>query len=361
MSNNASLVFTVPQGGAPNAALTTRVRAVSLPNDILSALGVRVVSDVTTGGPPVVRTVDVALGPSAGATATVGLVPGDATGSPVQSVAVTAGGADYVLPPFVSFSDPTGAGASGIAYLLVHALTVSAGGATYGAGTFATVYGGLPPGNGSAGQTSVTYEEVFSAAVTAGGTGYSPRTTVSFIGGLTPQGRAATGATVVVAGVITGIIIEDEGDEYLTAPQVVFTDPTGSGTGATGTARMLPGKTVYVQGTPAKATVTVGGGVVTGVTLVTPGDGYVGVPTIVITDPTHAGSGAVIHASMAVGKVVLSAGGNGYTDPEVTLTTYFKSLFPDSSDQRGPLFNLLTAAISSAVATPVIASSPVMS
>lgn len=363
MSSAASLVYTVPQGGAPPAALRTAMAAVPLPADVLQALGLRLVSDVTVAGPPVVRTVNVSLLPLTPGTATATTLGSQPTGSPVESIAISLFGSGFVAPPGVRITDTKGTGhdAAAQAFLDVGLVAITNAGTAYGPDTFAIAYGGLPPGNGSAGQTSFTFQEVLRATVTAGGVGYSPRTTVAFVGGLSPRGKAARGAVQIRGGVITGILVSDEGDEYLTAPAIVITDPLSSGSGATATATMVPGKKVSFQGRPAVILPGVAGGHILSVGVPDSGEGYIHPPQIVIVDPSHAGSGGVLTPSMELNKIVVTNGGEGYQQPVVTLVPYFKTLFPDAGDQRSPLFNLLTTALSKATKTQVVASAPVMS
>ena len=72
------------------------------------------------------------------------------------------------------------------------------------------------------------------AAVTigAGGSGYTGTPTVAF-SAPPAGGTAATGTVTVEGGVITGVVITNPGSGYVTAPTVTF---SGAGTGATGTA-----------------------------------------------------------------------------------------------------------------------------
>lgn len=363
MSSAASLVYKVPQGGASLATLAAAVAAVPIPVDVFQALGLRVVSDATVSGPPVARTVNVSLLPAVGGTATASVLGSEPTGSPVTAIAVGVAGSGWVAPPGVVIADTlgTGQGAAAKAFLDVGTIAINHTGGSYGPNTFAVAYGGLPPGNGSAGQTGILYQEVLRADMTAGGVGYSPKTTVAFVGGLSPRGRAATGSVQLVGGVVAGIVMDDEGDEYLAAPQIVITDPTGGGSGATAVPYMQPGKTVYVQGRPALVSVAVGGGHVLTVGIPDVGEGYVSPPQIVIIDPSYTGSGAVLTASMELNKIVVTNGGEGYQAPVVTLVPYFKTIFPDTGDQRAPLYNLLKTSISKAVKTQVVASAPVMS
>jgi hypothetical protein len=371
MTTGASLVYSVAQGGADLTDLSAAVAAVPLPLDLLAQIGARVTSDNTTEGPPVVRTVDLSFVPTVAATATASTLSSQPTGSPVTKVTIGTHGTGYIAPPGVEITDTleTGTGAAAKAFLNVDALGVGAGGASYDETSFVSFYGGLPPASGlsnpqaqlSPGQSRQTFLKVLRVAVSAGGSNYSPKTVVTFVGGLSPRGTPAQGSVTLRAGVIVSIDVEDVGDEYLTAPQIVITDPTGAGSGAAAAPYMNPGKVVNYQGTPATASVTITGGAVTAVTLLTPGDGYIGIPKALVVDPTGAGAGAAITVDMQVGKVVVTNGGVGYQEPAVALVPRYFTFFPNGSDLRAPLWNLMTKAIASAVASPVAAAAPVLS
>lgn len=356
----ATLVYTVPEGGAPLAPLAAAVAAVPFPKGILELFGLRLLTDVTVEGPPVVRTVTLSLGPITTATAVAGLIPSEPTGSRIDSVTVSAKGSGYVVPPVVKFSDATGSGAKALAYLDVKTAVVAAGGDGYPDQVAVVFYGGLPPGSGVPGDTKLTYQQVLRASVSAGGSGYSPKTVVGFLGGLSPRGKPATGAVRLKAGVIVGIDIDYGGEEYIVAPTIVIVDPTGEGSGGGASAYMVPGKEAWVRGVPATATATVEAGVVTTVTLASHGSGYTDVPQALIIGSSGS-AGAIIALSMEVNAVVMLAKGAGYTEPTVALVPYFESLFPAGGDQRAPLFNILTTNIQNQAATTVVASAPVLS
>ena len=235
MTTNADLVYRASAFG-PSAQLIAALGGVLLPNDVLSALGLLLKTDVTAvAGGAVVRTINLGLVATAAATVTARLQPGaNASGSPVTSLTLVSAGSGYAAPPYLRFvnaaGDTTGKGAKGRALLDVASVTVTAPGSLYVAPT------------------------------------------VAFVGGLGPRGVAATGTVSIALGAITGI------------------------------------------------------------TVVTPGSGYTGVPTVVITD--SAGSGGAATAVLQVSGVVLDAGGNGYQAvPTVTVLDAFKAYFPDGVGQ----------------------------
>jgi hypothetical protein len=97
------------------------------------------------------------------------------------------------------------------------------------------------------------------------------------------------------------------------------------------------------QGVAATATATVSGdGHVASITLTSPGSGYIGVPTIVITDPTGGGAGATATCEMQLGEILLLNPGAGYAHaPSLLVTPLFEALFPSSSAQVSALTNLI--------------------
>ena len=63
---------------------------------------------------------------------------------------------------------------------------------------------------------------------------------------------------------------------------------------------------------------------------------------------TVASDATLSNATQAVRGIVLN------------LTPAFKTIFPDSSDQRGPFWNFMTGLIQASALTPVVAAAPVL-
>lgn len=212
MTTTATLVYKCAQGGASATAIQALMdaAAVPFPPAVLEALGLRVTSDVTVLGPPVQRTIVVALGPSATATATATLFEAGESGSPIGGFTVTAAGANYVLSPIVEISSVGQTDliqpAAGLAWLKAVGATVAAGGAGYSAASFAVVSPASPGGN----PTSLTD---------------APSAPPS-------QSRPVKLTLTIIAGAITGVAIADAGTGYQTLPQVTIVDPLGTGSGA---------------------------------------------------------------------------------------------------------------------------------
>ncbi len=155
--------------------------------------------------------------------------------------------------------------------------------------------------------------------------GYGPNTrTIMQI----QVGPSTAGGTAV-----SGVTVTNPGSGYTVMPTVSLTGGGGTGalataTGKVATLAVMTGGTGYTTpvvtiaapalGTAATASATVTGGVVTGLTILTPGSGYTSAPTVTITD-SGAGTGATAVTTLGVGAVVLAPSGSGYTSiPSVT-------------------------------------------
>lgn len=164
-------------------------------------------------------TVVISDGGGSGATATTTVGGGN-----LASVTLTNGGAGYYSPPAIRFNGGSSAGP--------------------GAGQqAASAIGILSPNPTGYSLSEISaFTGVAYVTLTAGGSGYiSPQ--VSFVGG------GGTGAAAIAmtnqSGVITGIMVTSPGQNYLSAPTVVITDPAG--TGATATATLFNG-TPFIGG-----------------------------------------------------------------------------------------------------------------
>lgn len=394
----AFIALTVAQGGASPAAQQAAVAAVPVPEAQLTFLGAQVVLDMTVAGPPTVRTFGILLVPLGVATATPKLL-GSVAGSPIESVTVTARGSGYVTAPVAVVTDPQtavdasffqapqqGRGAHLQAYLRLHgsSITPTTAGTGYSASTIAAFVGGFPLGSGAlshppplqgavppagAGRPTTRTSDarlgpmnVGSVGMIAKGRRYNATTIVQFLGPFAPGGRQAQGVPIVdVGGRILGVQITDPGAGYIRAPKVVFVDPTGTGVGAKAGASM-------VRGTAATGHVTLGGGgSIASIVIDTPGDGYVLPPSVVIFDPTGAGSGATATANMEVSRVDVLAGGQGYVKPSIDILGVFETMFLNVlvngtpatiGDTLLPFTNFMVNAIQNAVSAPCTATIP---
>ena len=219
-----------------------------------------------------------------------------ATTGAITGFVITNPGSGYTAAPTVTLSggSPTTAASATTA-------TFVAGGTT-GSGytTAPTITIALPTGTNpvpatatatiaSLGGSGYASGTVTTITVTNGGSGYTSVPTVT----ITPtdgNGSGATATAVLINGVITAINITNAGSGYTSAPTVMING--GGGTGATATAQIgaLPTVTLLGGGSstgfvPATAVAIVTNGVVTGITITSPGSGYATPPTVLIASP----------------------------------------------------------------------------
>jgi len=402
---DAVVTYKVPAQSTSAANVQTALGTVPLPIEILSELGVYVVSDLLSNALGIVSRVITLRTTSADpATSTAAIEPGYGA-SPLLSTAVTHAGSGYVRPPVFVVTDagqtlaewaagvgkdalsPPGAGAKLQAYLKVIGVTMLSNGSGYSAATRAGLVGGLPKGTatdtqappgtflGSAGVGTRTSDPptqngnnlacVRDVVVLEQGRGYSVHTVVLFQGAR-PSVRGAFAYPVLdAAGHVLSVQMVDPGDGYITTPQAVLYDPTGAGQGAQATANMM-------RGTPGTLTVALGDRDAVTLTVATDGDGYVEVPQVVIYDPTGGGSGAAAtvgpvpdtgaggHVSqMGLSRVDILARGEAYATPILKSFTLFDAaslLAGIAGDTATPLRafdNLMKTAIQNALATLV--------
>lgn len=354
MGTQVTLKYTIPPDGAGELQIETGMKSVPVPPELLTLLGLRVTSDSTTvGASPVVRTIVISFVPTVTATGTSTLVAG-ASGSVVDFCAVTAPGDEYTAPPFVAF---TGGApdreARAKATLDVQTGIVLTAGVGYTVSPIGFVIGGmLPPTQGPDAQFTIP-SCIQDFVVGQRGRGYSLGAIVQFEGGLGPGGVEATAVPTIVGGKVVAVTVQNPGRGYIRTPKVVIYDP-GGGSGAKVSAQMG-------AGTPATVLPVAPFGVVTGLTIVTPGSGYVRAPRVLILDAT--GLGATARVTMGVGAITLIDRGHGYSAaPTVTLVPLFKSFYPDPDlvAQAKPFWTLMETAIGLACISPVVSTPPLV-
>ena len=233
-------------------------------------------------------------GAGAKATATV-----DGTGA-VTGITVTDPGAGYTSATVNILGAGTGAAASAVVTGTgaVTSVTVVNQGAGYTAPVVTITGGGA-----TTDATATAYGGVDAVTLTNAGNGYK-FPTVEFDAPDDPAGTQAKAHADfdAVTGAITGIVIDDAGSGYATAPGVVIRDGTlldpilngGVGASATATIKILS------------------------VGLDTFGAGYTSAPTVTIGAGTGTGSGATATAAIDAGAVTainVTAPGSGYLTP----------------------------------------------
>jgi hypothetical protein len=250
-------------------ALSTSLAAAPIDFALLSRNGLRLVSDATLiTGPNAARTLTFGMDAVTPATATVTLVAGG--GSSLAAAAPGVVGAGYVRPPVL---------------------------------TVVPAVGGSGPTSGkNVAELKPNLGVVAPGAILLGGTGYSPGSQVLASGGeLAPGGVQATFTpTISGLGAFTGIALATAGGPYNVPPTLAAFDPLGLGAGASFGPASLG---------------------MTSVSLLKPGLGYVGTPTVLVTP-------------------------------------YFKSLWPDAAGlavQASSIGNFMSAIISLFTSSPVSA------
>ena len=267
---------------------------------------------------PVVTITDDA-GSGAGATATATITDGAVTG-----ITITAGGAGYVRPR-ITVAAPTVITAAAMDLLPVPTATVVD---ATGVGATATVLTdntgmitGITVGDYQATATATVSNGIVTAiSLALGGATYSsaapPTVTISDAAG---SGATAT-ATVSADGIVTDITLISGGSGYVN-PVVTIGPPATLNGGYT-----APTVELSISGMPdftflGSTSTTVTDGVFRA-EITSPGVLYQAPPTITITDATGFGSGAAAYAVMEGGRIVdivFTSYGSGYSSPLITI------------------------------------------
>jgi len=270
--------------------------------------------------PPVVTITDQA-GSGAGATATATIADGVVTG-----ITITAGGSGYVRPR-ITVAAPTVI--TGEAMSLIPVPTATVVDAT-GVGATATVLTdnsgmitGVAVGDYQATATATASNGIVTAiSLALGGATYPssspPMVTISDAAG-SGSGATAT-ATVSADGVVTDITLVSGGSGYVN-PVVTIGPPAtlNSGYTAPSIELSIPGMPDFTFLGSTSTTVTDG---VFRAEITSPGVLYQSKPAITITDATGFGSGAAAYAVMQGGRIVdivFTSYGSGYSSPVITI------------------------------------------
>ena len=283
----------------------------------------------------------------------------------VDSVSITNAGTAFTTSPTVSFSGGGGSGATGVVLL-------GKSGSTYSVSSIRMVergtgYTSAPTvsisGGGGRDATAVALIDcaVTSVSLGSAGDGYSDHPSVSFSGasktaatacsfanlsvktlaiGDGGKYRSAPTATFEAIGEVQSISLSSGGSGYSTAPEVRILGGVGSGAEASCTINgtltkinILQGGAGYTvapgvelvggydvsQGAAAKATATVAGGVITGISVTTPGSFYLSPPSVVFTSPEPAILSAVVSLGSLTGVTVVSGGFGYQVAPEIVV------------------------------------------
>lgn len=228
-------------------------------------------------------------------------------------------------------------------------------------------------------------ESVFGLRVTsdntAPGSGEVVRTIVF---SMVPSSAATAVAALNGANEVAAVTVSSPGADYVKPPSIILAGGTpykmasalaylkavstsfvaGSGYHSATTTATVVGQlnTSDPTSRPAKVSLTIALGAITAAAITDAGQGYVGVPTVVITDTNATpGSGGSVTLSMGVDEIEVTYPGQGYeTVPTVDIVPTYQALFPDSASQASGIASLMTVAISQAVITVVQADPPIV-
>jgi hypothetical protein len=358
MVTQVQLDYVVTSKGASVASLAELMQSVPVPQDVLQAIGAQLKSDgliqTTT---TVTRRILVQFAPTVDAT--VSGVTIDERGG-IEQVFVGTGGGTYGGLPEVTVGNPIPTLQDGIfrPTLDVSSAIVVNGGTDYVSPTVIFQGGLVPP---QIDPTTGLLEESCLQLLTIadGGFGYSANAAIQFNGRVAAAGSLPTATgTFDANGQLVSILITNVGSGIIADLSCYVWDPGPGSDGQDGGTGALIACSLGV-GTPATATLTVVGNVITAVNMVTAGGPYVEPPDLVVTD--SAGSGAVLVAQMEINSIDVVNPGGGYVVP---ITFVIEPLFLAicrGNPTENFFANLMTAALSAATLSPVVAVAPVFS
>lgn len=197
------------------------------------------------------------------------------------------------------------------------------------------------------------------------GRGYPAGTQLSIQGGGaagTPPIAAQGILTLDSNGGVASIAIVNMGSDYVSVPHVTLTSPTG--TQPQEVAELFA---LMAEGRPAQATAIINAAPpfdITGFVVTDQGDNYVTVPDMLITDP-GGGTGAIARARMSAGRIDVIYRGQAYLPgTTVTATSAFQNYFPvdpaDAQAQAAMFFKFLTGTIQQIAITPLNSDVPLV-
>jgi hypothetical protein len=208
-------------GARPVASLAAAMAAVPVDLTLPNLYGLLYSGDATaTSGQTVTRTMQFMMVPSPAATGFTSVATGDSQGFSLTGLTVDSGGDGYAAPPLLTFAITSGnpplRAARAHALMGASSANVLVGGSGYsGTPTVTFSQGQLAPGGVQAtGHVGLTGSAVSSLIIDTPGGPYNAPPVVTISGG--------TGAIVSVALNVTGLILDDPGIGYATAPSMIF-------------------------------------------------------------------------------------------------------------------------------------------
>jgi hypothetical protein len=236
------------------------------------------------------------------------------SGLSVQSVSLGSPGSGYTAPPTVTFSEPQVSGgvrAAGTVTLdaggSVTGMAITNAGSGYTSDPVVT----LSAGSGAAAEAVFSGRIVTGITLMTAGDDYTSPPAVKITGG---GGSGATATAVISNGRVTGFNITNAGSGYMSAPSVELTSGKG-----------------------AEASVQVDNGGISTIQVVNGGHGYTGAPLVVISTVPSTGPGggatatATVNAAGEVTGVTITTPGTGYIGGNVPSVAEPFSITPASS------------------------------
>ena len=248
----------------------------------------------------------------------------------VVQVVITDPGTGYMMPPTITFSDPTPS-ANTVSIIAVVGNAVTAGQFVKAFQTGGAIYYYIVTTGGT-----FTSNPTFSS-----GSSSAAGPTMTFIGAIA-QAYVSSGYTgaqfqgaVQSIGCLTQVVITAAGSSYAQAPRITFSIPD------------MPG------GRIATGIAQISGGAVTKIDIIDPGTGYIYPPTVTITPLQGGGSGATANAVIGAPgtrSIVSNMTGWAYTSgsygsyaPAAQAGTYANTYYIDFSHQGNEVVFLQSA------------------
>jgi phage tail sheath protein FI len=269
--------------------------AVSTPSGVITAISLSPVSNTFLTASNIIVSVPA---PTIGTNGATGNVTLKSTGS-ITKIIQTDYGTGYNTAPTISLTGGNGINADIVAVLgtgSITSITVQEGGNNYSS---ASTVGIQDQGFTSANAVPVIHYRTIELGIGNGGTNYGPQANIQFSGNIVAGGIHATAIPSLTGNIITGYTITSTGNGYIGSPNVIINRNDGN------------------TGVDAAITANIGHGYVDSITIVNNGGGgYSYCPTVTIYKNSlaeGANASATARISATVFDITLVDGGSGFT------------------------------------------------
>ena len=334
---NGALNFTSTGSGVTLGAINTQTTTVNTNGDVSDVVDLKVSSYIDlVGGDSYTPSTTIPITFSASPTGDTATGSATSNGSGViTGITITNPGSGYTTTPTIVIDEPTtGTRATATAFttggnrvITSPTLVVHANGSPILLGTNSHVVDTLSATSDiftrAAGTTTLSStgdaDFVDSVVIANGASGYSPNATnipVTFEA--SPTGDTATGYAIADAGgVVTGVTITSPGFGYVTAPTITFAS-TVHALARTNVIGETASATTVLTVDQATASTNIVEGIVTAAAILNPGSGYTLNDTIPVTfeaSPTGdtATGTATSDSNGVISSITITSGGSGYT------------------------------------------------